>query len=170
MTRHLPTLKRKKIITGLGEEEDDNHEVADFSQRSGNPQKRYMHQQVRSATGDMVKITASSPQGPFEVRKYTDHGTKVTKEHSTLTTLAAAHKWAHKHLGKKTLWNKLTAQKEDIDTAGVPDAVPDYDMAEMGGDHVVPEIGLDDRLYTEDDENDKIVPADTVGSGRLYTT
>lgn len=63
-----------------------------------------------------------------------------------------------------------TPTKEDIDTAGVPDAVPDFDMAET--DQVVPDIGIDDRLYTEDggdDENKKTVPSDVVSSGRLYT-
>jgi len=167
MDRQLPTLKRKKII------EADKPEVADFSSRS-NP-KGYFHQEIRKPDGTVVKITASQRSGPFYVRKYTDHGNKATEENSKLTTLAGAYKWAKKHLETPTfskLRQKLT-KEEDIDTAGVPDAVPDYDMAEVDSGHeLVPNIGLDDRLYTEDggDEDSKIVPSDVVGSGRLYTT
>jgi hypothetical protein len=66
------------------------------------------------------------------------------------------------------LRKKLT-QKEDIDTNRVPDTVPDFDMAE--NDTIVPDIGVDDRLFTEtdEDENDKLVPADVAVSGRSYT-
>jgi hypothetical protein len=152
MDRQLPTLKRKKIIE------------ADFSSCS-NP-KGYFHQEIRKPDGTVVKITASQRSGPFYVRKYTDHGNKATEENSKLTTLAGAYKWAFSKLRQK-----LT-KEEDIDTAGVPDAVPDYDMAEVDNGHeLVPNIGLDDRLYTEDggDEDSKIVPSDVVGSGRLYT-
>ena len=77
----------------------------------------------------------------------------------------------HKIIEAQPTFSKLRqklSKKEDIDTAGVPDTVPDFDMAEKD---TVPQIGLDDRLFTEvdDDLNDKIVPADTAVSGRLYT-
>ena len=77
----------------------------------------------------------------------------------------------HKIIETQPTFSKLRqklSKKEDIDTAGVPDTVPDFDMAEKD---TVPQIGLDDRLFTEvdDDLNDKIVPADTAVSGRLYT-
>jgi len=64
---------------------------------------------------------------------------------------------------------KKLSEKDDIDTVRVPDAVPDFDMAEK--QDIVPDIGLDDRLYTEteDDVNDKIIPSDVAVSGRLYT-
>jgi hypothetical protein len=64
------------------------------------------------------------------------------------------------------LRQKLSSKKEYIDTAV---GVPDFDMAEKD---LVPKIGLDDRLFTEVDDdnlNDKIVPVDVVGSGRSYT-
>ena len=121
-----------------------------------------------------MKITASKRSGPFYVRLYTNKGNTATDENSRLTTLPAAYKWAKEHLSIKSfddLQKKLTT-KEDIDTAGIPDAVPDFDMAEK---QVVPQIGLDDRLYTEDGGNEddnpnrKIVPSDTAVSGRLYT-
>ena len=105
-------------------------EIADFSQRS-NP-KGYFHQEIRHHNGNVVKITASKRSGPFYVRLYTEKGNKATDENSRLTTLSAAYKWAKEHLAVKTfdeLKKKLVA-KEDIDTAGVPDVVPDYDMAE----------------------------------------
>ena len=109
------------------------------------------------------------------MRLYTDKGNHATDTHSTLTSLDAAYKWAKKHLAVSTfddLKKKLTT-KEDIDTAGVPDAVPDFEMAER--QDIVPDIGVDDRLYTEDgglddeDTNKKVVPAETAVSGRLYT-
>lgn len=163
MDRQLPTLKRKKII------EDDKPEIADFSSRS-NP-KGYFNQEIRSPNGNVVKITASQRSGPFYVRKYTDHGNKVTDENSRLTTLKGAYGWAKKHLAAPTfskLRQKLT-KEEDIDRVGVPD----YDMAEVDSGHeIVPNIGLDDRLFTENDpeEESNTVPADVVSSGRLYTT
>jgi hypothetical protein len=148
-------------------------EIADFSSKS-NP-KGYFHQEIRHpGSGKTVKVTASSHAGPFRVRLYTDRGNHATDTHSTLTSLDAAYKWAKKHLAVSTfddLKKKLTA-KEDIDTAGVPDAVPDFEMAEK---QIVPDIGVDDRLYTEDggleddDTNKKVVPAETAVSGRLYT-
>jgi effector-binding domain-containing protein len=72
------------------------------------------------------------------------------------------------------LKKKLTTE-DDIDTAGVPDTVPDFDMTEK--QKLVPDIGIDDRLFTElevdgnedDNLNKKIVPSDTAVSGRLYT-
>jgi hypothetical protein len=77
----------------------------------------------------------------------------------------------HKIIETQPTFSKLRkklSKKEDIDTAGIPNAVPDYDMTEKD---VVPQIGIDDRLFTEvdDDVNDKIVPSDMAVSGRLYT-
>lgn len=148
-----------------------SEELADFSSKS-NP-KGYFHQEVRNK-GSVVKITASSRSGPFQVRLYTDHGNKATDKHSTLTTIQAAYKWAEKHLGvqvKESTFSQLRkklSEKDDIDNVRVPDTVPDFDMAETD---IVPDIGLDDRLYTEteDDVNDKVVPGDVAVSGRLYT-
>ena len=169
MTSHLPTFtKRKKVIAGGVQEE-----IADFSSKS-NP-KGYFHQEIRHG-GSVVKITATKRDGPFDVRLYTEKGNKVTDSHSSLTTLKSAYGWAQKHLRSTTfkdLKKKLTT-KEDIDTAGVPDTVPDFDMVEK--QKLVPDIGIDDRLFTEleggnedDDLNKKIVPSDTAVSGRLYT-
>jgi hypothetical protein len=169
MTRHLPTVKPKRVVSGGGLV---GEEIADFSSKS-NP-KGYFHQEIRHG-GSVVKITAAKSTGPFDVRLYTEKGNKATDTHSSLTTLRSAYGWAQKHLGASTfedLKKKLT-KEDDIDTAGVPDVVPDFDMAER--QKLVPDIGMDDRLYTEDggiedeDLNRKIVPSDTAVSGRLYT-
>lgn len=161
MTRRLPTALPKKVV-------EAEHSVADFSSHS--KPKGYFHQEVRHPSGTVVKITASQRSGPFHVRKYVRFGNKSTDENSTLTTLSAAYEWARKHLppAKNASYSDLSSKlkKEDIDTAGVPDAVPDFEMAEDGS--IVPDIGVDDRLYTEDEE--EIVPSDVVSSGRLYTT
>jgi len=46
--------------------------------------------------------------------------------------------------------------------------VPDFEVQESDDDReIVPTLGLDDRLYTEDEQ--EIVPAEEVVSGRLYT-
>lgn len=155
MDRQLPTLKRKKIV------EADKPKVVDFSSQS-NPQG-YFHQQIRH--GDVViKITSTSKSGPFYSRKYTDFGGKATEENSRHKTLKGAYAWAQKHLA-----GGVTVKTEDIDTEGKPDAVPDYDMAEGGSGKIVPDLGLDDRLFTEDDEDEKIVPSEVAVSGRSYT-
>jgi hypothetical protein len=78
--------------------------------------------------------------------------------------------WQSGHHNEPTTFSNLRKklEKEDIDNVRVPDTVPDFDMAEK--QDIVPEIGLDDRLYTEtEDENDRIVPADMAVSGRSYT-
>ena len=177
LTRHLPTLKKKQVVSGSGlVGEEEKTAVADFSSKS-NP-KGYFHQEIRHPSGAVVKITASKRTGPFRVRLYTDKGNKATDKNSSLTTLKAAYDWAKKHLATSTFdqFKKKLTTKEDIDTAGVPDIVPDFDMAEKQK-KLVPDIGLDDRIFTEldvsgnedDDLNKKIVPSDTAVSGRLYT-
>jgi len=121
-----------------------------------------------------VKITASQRSGPFHIRLYTEKGNKATEHNETVKSLKSAYRWAEKKLGmpvhecEYTRFKKVVA-KEDIDTAGVPDAVPDFDMAEVEDQRreTVPNIGLDDRLYTEDGGTE--VPFDVANSGRQYT-
>lgn len=144
MTRHLPTIKPKKV-------------VFESFMKSINE----AHRPCKACDCKTLQHIDTDSDGK-----------SVWRCHNCDATTPKTSRTSKK---KKTLddtFNRLL-KKEDIDTAGVPDAVPDYDMAEDGD--VVPQIGLDDRLYTEteeeneDDLNSKIVPSDTAVSGRLYT-
>ena len=66
------------------------------------------------------------------------------------------------------LQNRLKESELDTDVGGHK-AVPNIEVVE-GGDDIVPEIGLDDRLFTEKElEDEEVVPSDVAVNDRFYS-
>ena len=163
------TIQRGVLPGAVGFGEEVVSEGEDFNQHSdcGNCGRESVWTNARGVCKDCV----SKEPAKKEVKKKVIEREISAGLTSHLPTLRRK-KVVETQTTFSSLRQKLTT-KEDIDTAGVPDAVPDFDMAETGGD-VVPQIGVDDRLFTEldageDELNKKLVPSDTAVSGRLYT-
>jgi hypothetical protein len=119
-------------VLGMGEDTTDLKKKVTteaLAQLSPQKSKGYFHQEIRSKSGSSVKITASSPAGPFNVRLYHGFGEKFGNKHSAEKTLAGAHSWAAKQLGLNHV------NEGEIDTV-VPKTV-------------VPNVATSDPLFTE---------------------